>query len=303
MLNRISIKGRMYLIIASILVLFILMIGFAINSNKKTKILAIEKMGQALLEAQKDKIKVATHSMAVALSNMLKDADSEEKKINIVRKGLAGIRFEADKSGYFFVNKDTTMIAHIKKSLLGRDLKGLKDKNGVLLIQELKKQAESGGGFVTYIWDKPGKGDTPKLSYAQMIPGTKFWIGTGVYLDNIDAAKADVGNDISAVSKALIIKMGIISGIFFMGIVALCLVIVIGIGASLNEMIVNFDDVAKGEGDLTKRIKIQSKDELGTLAELFNLFMEKLQPIIKQLSNDSAKIDQSSSELVNMATD
>ena len=254
-----------------------------------------------MLEDQKAKIKVATHSMGVAIANMIKGAGSDEEKIQIIRKLLKGIRFEKDKSGYFFVNKGTIMIAHIKKSLHDKDLKGLKDKNGVFLIQDLYKQAKNGGGFVTYIWDKPGKGDTPKLSYSEMIPGTDFWMGTGVYIDNIEATKAAIAGDINANIKSSITNMIIISGVIFAAIIALCLVIVFGISTSLNAMIVNFEDVAKGEGDLTKRIAIKSKDELATLAELFNLFMEKLQKIIQQLAGDSKNIDNSSTELANVA--
>ncbi|NOX34209.1 MAG: HAMP domain-containing protein [Deltaproteobacteria bacterium] len=303
MLNRFSIKGRMYLIIVSILVLFLLMVWFAVNSSNTARDLAIEKTGQAMLEAQKEKIKIVTKSMAVAISNMIKGVKKEEEKIDIIRKELEGIRFEDDNSGYFFVNKGTVMFAHIKKSLIGKDLKDLKDKNGVFLIKELLDQAQKGGGFVTYIWDKPGKGDTPKLSYAQMIPGTDFWIGTGVYLDNIEATKALISNEINSNVKAFIIKMVITSGIIFLGIAALCLIIVFGIGSSLNAMLVNFEDVAKGEGDLTKRIKINSKDELAALGNLFNLFMEKLQKIIRQLAGNSENIDSSSTELVTIATD
>lgn len=111
MLNRISIKGRMYLIIGSIFLLFVLMIGFAFDSSKKTKLLAIDEMGQALLEAQKSKLKAATHSMAVAISNMIKDAGSEKEKINIIRKKLSGIRYEEDKSGCFFVFRELVTVA------------------------------------------------------------------------------------------------------------------------------------------------------------------------------------------------
>lgn len=303
MLNRFSIKGRMYLIIVSILVLFLLMVWFAVNSSNKVRDLSIEKTGQAMLADQKEKIKIVSQSLAVMISNMIKGVDTEENKIQIIRKALEGIRYEDDKSGYFFVIKDTMMLAHIKESLIGKDVKGLKDKNDVYLIKELLAQAKKGGGFVTYIWDKPGKGDTPKLSYAQMIPGTDFWMATGIYIDNIEATKTVISNEINSTVKASTLKMVMISGIIFLGIAALCLIIVFGIGSSLNAMLVNFEDVAKGEGDLTKRIKIDSKDELADLGGLFNLFMEKLQKIIQKLSKDSENIDTSSTELVSVATD
>lgn len=303
MLKRFSIKGRMYLIIVSILVLFLFMVWFAVNSSNKVRDLALEKTGQALLEAQEDKIMVATHSMAYSIFNMLKEVGSEEEKIEIIRKKIEGIRFEDDKSGYFFVGKGTMMIAHIKGSLEGTDLKDLKDKNGIYLISELAEKARNGGGFVDYVWDKPGRGDTPKIGYAQMIPGTEYWIATGVYVDNVDAIKAAITEEINSNVKAFIIKMVIISGIIFIGITALCLVIVFGISSSLNAMIINFEDVAKGEGDLTKRIMINSKDELATLGTLFNMFVEKLQKIIRQLAKDAENIDTSSNGSVAIATD
>ncbi len=303
MLNRFSIKGRMYLIIISIFVLFLLMSWIAQKSSNKARDIALQKTGQVMLDGQKEKIKVATHAMAVAISNMIKHVKSDDEKIEMIRKKLEGIRFEEDQSGYFFVNKGTVMIAHIKASLLGKDLKDLKDKNGVYLIKELLEQANKGGGFVNYIWPKPGAGDTPKLSYAEMIPGTDFWMGTGVYIDNVEATKKSISNDINTNVKGFITRMIILSAIIFIGIAALCVLIIFGIGSSLNTMIVNFEDVAKGEGDLTKRITINSKDELATLGDLFNLFMEKLQKIIQQLSGDSEKVDASSTELVTIATD
>lgn len=51
---------------------------------------------------------------------------------------------------------------------------------------KLRDMARAGGGFVDYVWPKPGQGDQSKLSYAEMIPGTDFWIGTGVYIDNLN---------------------------------------------------------------------------------------------------------------------
>ncbi len=304
MLNRFSIKGRMYLIIVSILVLFLIMIGFAVDGSNRARDLAIEKTGRIMLEDQKDKLKVATHSMALAIGRSIGKIQDEEGKINAIRLAVDDIRFEEDKSGYYFVYRDTINMALTpKKELQGKDLKDTADKNGVFFVKELRDQAKKGGGFVNFVFPKPGAAETPKLGYAEMIPGTDFWIGTGVYIDNIEATKAAITKEINGNVKTSIIKMIMIAGAVFLGIVALCMIIVLGIGSSLKAMIVNFQDVAKGEGDLTKRISITSKDELATLGELFNLFMDKIQNIIKQLSGDARNIDVSSNELVSVAKD
>ena len=304
MLNHFSIKGRMYLIIVSILVLFLIMIWFAFDGSRRARDLAIEETGRVMLEDQKDKIRVATHSIALAIGRSIEKIQDEEGKINAIRLAVDDIRFEEDKSGYYFVYRDTMNIAlPPKKELQGKDLQDMKDKNNVYLVKELKDQAKKGGGFVSYVWPKPGTVDTPKLSYAELIPGTDFWIGTGVYIDNIETTKAAITTEINRNVKASIIRMVIVAGLIFIAIAGLCLIIVWGIGASLKAMIAGFEDVAKGEGDLTKRISITSKDELATLGELFNLFMGKIQNIIKQLSGDAQNIDVSSNELVSVAKD
>ena len=42
------------------------------------------------------------------------------------------------------------------------------------------------------------------------------------------------------------------------------------------------DDLAAGEGDLTKRVQINSKDEIGDMASAVNRFVDKLQPIVRE---------------------
>ncbi len=177
----------------------------------------------------------------------------------------------------------------------------MKDPNGVFLVRELREQAGRGGGFVEYIWPKPGSEDTPKLSYAEMIPGTNMWIGTGVYLDNIDKYQTSMASDINSGVTANISIMLVISGVLFLVIIALCLMIVFGIVGSLNTMIVSFKDIAEGEGDLTKRIAITGKDEMNELAGWFNTFLQHLQNIIIQISKNTASVGEQSQNLAEIA--
>ena len=63
------------------------------------------------------------------------------------------------------------------------------------------------------------------------------------------------------------------------------------------DMLVRVKDIAEGEGDLTKRLTIHSKDELGQLGTWFNLFLERLHTVIGQVKNHSAKLNESSTQL------
>lgn len=62
-------------------------------------------------------------------------------------------------------------------------------------------------------------------------------------------------------------------------------------------------DIAQGEGDLTMRLHAKNNDEIGELAHWFNLFMENLQDIIKQVTNNSNSVDSSATELSRISTE
>jgi methyl-accepting chemotaxis protein len=56
-------------------------------------------------------------------------------------------------------------------------------------------------------------------------------------------------------------------------------------------------DIAEGEGDLTKRITVNSTDEVGELGSNFNMFVEKLQGIIGQIASATSQVATSAEEL------
>src|SRR5476651_2642500 len=66
--------------------------------------------------------------------------------------------------------------------------------------------------------------------------------------------------------------------------VLLLLAVVLGrrVVNRLKLLIAAMDDLAAGEGDLTKRVQISSKDEIGDMASAVNRFVDKLQPIVRE---------------------
>jgi len=50
-------------------------------------------------------------------------------------------------------------------------------------------------------------------------------------------------------------------------------------------------DISEGEGDLTKRLEAISRDEVGQLALWFNVFLDKLQSLVKDVSTKSSTLD------------
>jgi len=69
----------------------------------------------------------------------------------------------------------------------------------------------------------------------------------------------------------------------------------------VNAMVEGLKDIAQGEGDLTKRLDESSKDELGHMAKWFNTFMNKLQGLIKDMTQNAVSLDTSSQTLAELS--
>ncbi len=70
-----------------------------------------------------------------------------------------------------------------------------------------------------------------------------------------------------------------------------------GIVKPLNALILRVRDIAEGEGDLTRRIEVNSSDELGKLGSYFNLFLKKLQKTIHSIGKTTQLLASSAEEL------
>jgi methyl-accepting chemotaxis protein len=305
MLNRFSVKGRMYLVIFSIVFLFSLMMWFAVTNSHKVRDMGLGKTGAVMLEDQKAKLQVATHTAALAVGHAIEDIDDQQKKIEMVRKLVDDIRFEGDQSGYYFVYENTiNVVLPPAKAKQGKDLGDLKDKNGVYFVKELMEQAGKGGGFVQYVFPKPpGNQDTPKLAYAEMIPGTRMWIGTGVYIDNVDTFVGAMAGEMNSQVRSSLLTMSASAGTVFVIIISIILFIAFGIVRPLHHVAASLKDIAQGEGDLTRRLEVKTKDEIGELGTGFNIFIEKLQGIIKGVVANSTQVEGASNSLAKVARD
>ncbi|MFH2092173.1 MAG: methyl-accepting chemotaxis protein [Pseudomonadota bacterium] len=118
----------------------------------------------------------------------------------------------------------------------------------------------------------------------------------------ITAATAPFSEIFQAATKTrdLLMMMGIlITAVLVAGIIFLVSFFVI---KPLNHVVDGLKDIAQGEGDLTRRLAIKSKDELGELSTWFNSFLDNLQIVISDVASDTKVIDGSSNKLLDIAT-
>ncbi len=109
--------------------------------------------------------------------------------------------------------------------------------------------------------------------------------------------KAEVMHEAKVLSQTVLI----ISAVMLIAFVLLALWLANTIVRPIDRTSAVLKDIAQGEGNLTKRLQIEKKDEVGTLANWFNIFIDKLQKIITELDVTSNTVNTSASSLENIS--
>lgn len=140
----------------------------------------------ANVESEKQTAQAVVHSAALGLGGILSQYQNETDRIDQIRNFIDPVRFYNDQSGYFYVyDFDCVNIAHAtQKDLQGQNLYNYQDSRGNYVIRLLAAASENGGGFVEYYWVNPAsssESEQQKMGYVEPIPGTNYFIGTGVY--------------------------------------------------------------------------------------------------------------------------
>jgi methyl-accepting chemotaxis protein len=226
---------------------------------------------------------------------------AEERFKDEAKQQISSLRFGPDSQDYFFIiDANSKMIMHpIKPELNGKDMSDFQDPKGKRLFAEMAKiSREKGEGFVEYMWPKPGEQNpVQKLSFVKLFKEWNWIVGTGIYTDDIDKAMLTQQQGISSTISSQ--RMWIIGISAALILVVGCIITFVArmISLPIRNASLMLRDIAEGEGDLTSRLTVATKDELGDMAKWFNVFVEKLQNIIKMIADDTKKLNSSAGKL------
>lgn len=282
------------------LILLVLVMGFVFNGefNKLNKE-NTEMVSNHLLELEKNRIKNATETA----SQLLEEAISSKGQLLSSSK-IASILKEYNKDvgfgeiGYFFIYdyKGNTVSLPPSPEIEGTNRWDLKDENGKYLVRSLAGKAQSGGGFVEYVYTNPDTGqEENKIGYVEQIGNTDYFIGAGTYEQIIDgqvnAVKKEINSLISGIQRTMLIF--VVIALLLFGIIIY--LISRYISKNINKILSAMEKVAKG--DLTYKVYIDSKDEIGRLANAYNTTIDAQKEMIGKIKEEVVDLSSQSEEL------
>ena len=142
-----------------------------------------------------------------------------------------------------------------------------------------------------------------EVSLPFTFPGTDarwtLWLELplGVVMQDLEQLLAELDREHQS-SLLTMLMIGL--GIALAGILAIWLASA-GITRPLRRMVSMLDDIAQGEGDLTQRLNVDSRNELGQIARGFNAFLARLQGMIGEVVGSVQKVSDASEDTADIA--
>ncbi len=194
-----------------------------------------------------------------------------------VKFGENGYSWMVDDTGAIVSHNDRSLV--INQTNYVEDAKSnseLEDLSG--MVQEMMK-GKTGDSRYHY------KGDTRLFAYAP-VEGTRWALAVG-------AVESDAMAALHGVERMIL--LGAVVILVLASVVALWVASIIV--SPIKDTTAMLKDIAQGEGDLTKRLKIHSKDEVGEMANWFNVFVDKIHNIIREMGHSASTLSAASEEL------
>jgi len=194
--------------------------------------------------------------------------------IETIARTLNAQAFEG--RGYaFLVNKEGKILVHPDKAMIGKTLADLFMGQAPALTDRLSEVTSADGVKLTLFM--PIKG----------LPSQNWYIG--IALDQPVVLASLTAFRLSAIIATI---AAVLVTLLLLGLVLRLLM------RPLHQISHAMQDIAQGEGDLTRRLTITSQDELGRLAQGFNRFVDRLHALLSEVSSTTNTLKQATGNVL-----
>lgn len=224
-------------------------------------------------------------------------------------------RISSGMSGYFVYNFDADGLTNNLKSLLALPdvvVIEIKDADGKPFVALWKEggQIQTGTAVGQGVTLDTSRMFSEDIQYDRKPVGKVFLYYTDALLAqqleeskqqlqaDVEKLGAEIGGNVRAAKYAQTVAFVLVVCFLIVTIFFTLRTIVI---RRLQDITGNLRDIAEGEGDLTRRLADSCRDEIGELCGWFNVFVEKIQTIIKDVSQGSQELDGASKDLAGLS--
>lgn len=225
------------------------------------------------------------------------------EKIAQAKEVLNGMTF--GEQGYIYgYDLDGNIVFHSgNPEMIGQSVLDLQDADGKPFVKDIIDTAMDGGGFVQFRWAREqGEASSPHLTFSREIEVWGWVIATGFFIDDIDAEVARRETSIANTVTQMMIWI-LVSGVALALLVsAVNLFLSRRMLAPLQQTARALLDIADGEGDLTRRLNVHSRDEVGDVARGFNGFVDKIHQLVQEVQSAVASLSQSTASMTDVVS-
>lgn len=268
---KVSIKLTM-LIIVSVIGFIILLV---VSNQALEKNLMYEK--QMRLTAVVD----STISQIEALKKIFPEEDAKQKAKALIET----IRFDGD-NYLFAIDRNRNILAHgIDPSMVGKQM-GNSNKNSpdYFWYELVNIGSQTNGGTVIYPWTNSKGKLTDKMAFVKIEPSWGWILGTGMLLDEIHDEMNALQLKMALSTLAIVIVMVIIGYL-----------ITRAITHPLDQIRIAMNKISAG--DLTARIPIYGKDDIGNVADHINDSIASVRDALHESSNSAKLLSDAASRI------
>lgn len=263
----------------------------------------VERLRAKILEAHKTGLKNLVEGARTLISEEYDDnryppEEAKERARNKLRSVAFGDNnylYAHRKDGFILIfNPDPSIEGFSEKT----------NDAGRALLAKLFEVGRDGGGFFQYEINNPATAQDvpePKLSYSITLDKWDWVMGAGVYITDVDEAVAAARAEIDEqISQALL---------SILAITVVVVLIALGFGlfmgrtvtVPLNRVTRTMQDIAEGEGDLTRRLPADGNDELADMGRQFNAFVSKIHGTIREVGDTTNQVASAAEQLSRVA--
>ncbi|GAB2903284.1 methyl-accepting chemotaxis protein [Uliginosibacterium flavum] len=284
-LEKLHVRTRLALVIAAALLGLLVLASFALIESRN-----------AAMNGHQERIKHLVEAANGIIGNYQKlEADGKLPRAEAQKQAMEALRPLRFASGdYFFIydfEGNGVMVAGSPK-IEGQNMLGKTDAAGFKLWDSIVSTAKGpGAGYINYVFPRAGQTEAhPKLAYVAAVPGWQWIVGTGVYVDDVNAVLRRQALRYALVGVLALLLAGVIGGLAARSIVR-------QLGGEPAQLMEIMQHAANG--DLNTRFPVKG-DASSVLAKL-KIMLEGLGVLIRDIHASSTELSSNASKVAQSA--